>query len=93
MAEATQVVDTVEAFDAVRDSFHLEDCQVVWHWGHSVDLQVWGGRLNSKINRSHIGPKVKVGNDSFDKPHSLTSFTLFILIYYTVVMKNLYFYE
>lgn len=35
------VVDPVEALDAVGDSVHLEDADAVRHWGHGVDLEVW----------------------------------------------------
>lgn len=68
MAEATQVVDPVEALDAVGDSLHLKDCQVVWHWGHSVDLQVWGGQ-KLKVKGSLVGQKVKVVTDRFGTFH------------------------
>lgn len=40
VTEAPNVVDAVEALDAIRDSVHLEDADVVRYRGHCVDLQV-----------------------------------------------------
>ena len=40
VSKAADVVDPVEALDAVGDSVHLEDADAVRHRSHGVDLQV-----------------------------------------------------
>lgn len=41
--EPPDVVDAVEALDAVRDPVHLQDVYVLWDGCHCIDLQVWVG--------------------------------------------------
>ena len=40
VTESTNVVDAVEALDAIGDSVHLEDGDAVRHRCHRVDLEV-----------------------------------------------------
>lgn len=40
VTESADVVDAVEALDAIRDSIHLEDGDAVRHRCHRVDLEV-----------------------------------------------------
>lgn len=40
VTESADVVDAVEALDAVGDSVHLEDGDAVRHRRHRVDLEV-----------------------------------------------------
>lgn len=40
VTEAPNVVDPVEALDAIGDAVHLEDADAVRHWGDCVDLEV-----------------------------------------------------
>ena len=40
VTETANVVDTVEALDAVGDSVHLEDGDAVWYRRYCVNLEV-----------------------------------------------------
>lgn len=40
VAETANIVDTVEALDAIGDSVHLEDADAVRHRSYCVDLEV-----------------------------------------------------
>ncbi len=40
VTEASDIIDSVEALDAVRHTVHLQHINVFWNWSHGVDLEV-----------------------------------------------------
>ncbi len=42
VTEASDIIDSVEALDAVRHTVHLQHINVFWNWIHCVDLEVYG---------------------------------------------------
>lgn len=48
VTESPDIIDSVEALDAVRHTVHLQNVNVFWNRSHSVDLEVYGALHEGK---------------------------------------------
>lgn len=57
IAELPDVVNSIKALYAIRDTVHLQHINIIWNGSHCIDLQICNTVQSKKKTNEHIGTK------------------------------------